>query len=144
MTRKIKIDFYKKTFTQNYLRKIKITNLPLNGIYEDKNGDIHYYAKGILHNENGPAFIGIDGYKEYLVNGKWHRIDGPAIVYSSTKKYEWWINGYRIDNEEMNTWLIKNNIPLDWNAWSDSDKNLFSNKFKNYSITEQKRWIFPR
>lgn len=33
-----------------------------------------------------------DGHKEWLLNGKLHREDGPAIEYSSGSK-EWWLNG---------------------------------------------------
>ena len=40
----------------------------------------YYYKKGkfTLHNPYGPAFISSDGNEEYYINGKCHRLDGPA------------------------------------------------------------------
>lgn len=40
----------------------------------DQNGDMP-------HNPNGPAFVAFNGSRDsYWLNGKRHRIDGPAII----------------------------------------------------------------
>ena len=48
----------------------------------------------ILHRENGPAVVFINGYKEWYQNGQLHRTDGPAIEWARGRK-DWFINGLR-------------------------------------------------
>jgi hypothetical protein len=45
----------------------------------------------LLHNENGPALIDID-HKIWAIEGKYHRLDGPAIEYNNGYK-AWFVNG---------------------------------------------------
>jgi hypothetical protein len=47
--------------------------------------------KGLVHNQNGPALISHDNTC-WLINGLYHRTDGPAIINSFLGK-SWWING---------------------------------------------------
>jgi len=47
---------------------------------------------GKLHRIGGPAVELGDGGTEWFLNGKNHRIDGPAIEYSSGAT-EWYLNG---------------------------------------------------
>ena len=58
--------------------------------------------------QGGPAIILANGGKEWLVNGKRHRLDGPAIEYPNGHK-EWYING-RPDYNQYSQYLIDNNI----------------------------------
>ena len=73
-----------------------------------------YYKKGanIYHREDGPAIIWSNGPKEWWVNGKLHRLDGPAFIYHNSK--EWWINGKRLSKEKEHTlnrwWDNKNGV----------------------------------
>lgn len=56
---------------------------------------------GILHREDGPAIIRTDGSEVWCVDGRRHRLDGPAIRYhplNPTEYNVWWINGYRINS----------------------------------------------
>ena len=112
--------------------KDKNTNLPLDGKYEDEEGTIRYLKKGKYHNENGPSIIATDGFKAYWINNKRHRIDGPSVIYSDGD-YTWWINGNFISKGRVNNWLKENDIPLDWNAWTDSDKMLFALHWSDYN-----------
>jgi hypothetical protein len=50
-----------------------------------------------LHREDGPAAEFTDGLKEWWLNGKLHRVDGPAIEADKFKK--WYVNGklHRVD-----------------------------------------------
>lgn len=52
----------------------------------DINGD------DILHNNNGPAIICIDGFIGWYVDGRPHRNDGPAIISKFGTKF-WFCNG---------------------------------------------------
>ena len=36
--------------------------------------------------------VSYDGAKEWYLNGKLHRVDGPACEYANGSK-EWWLNG---------------------------------------------------
>jgi hypothetical protein len=62
----------------------------------------------LRHKSRGPAVRGC-GMNEWWVNGKLHRLNGPAIIWKYKKnrqnrKKEWWIDGKRInckDNEEF-------------------------------------------
>ena len=51
-----------------------------------------------LHRLDGPAVEYSSGYKEWWVNGQRHRSDGPAVEYSSGFK-AWYVNGqwHRLD-----------------------------------------------
>jgi len=40
-----------------------------------------------------------DGTKDWFINGKRHRLDGPAIEYSDGSK-EWWVDGKYITEEQ--------------------------------------------
>ena len=59
---------------------------------EYPNGDKQWFLNGKLHREDGPAVERANGTKEWWLNGKLHREDGPAIEYSSGTK-EWFLNG---------------------------------------------------
>ena len=47
---------------------------------------------GKLHRLDGPAVEYPDGYKAWYLNGERHREDGPAIEGCDGSK-EWWLNG---------------------------------------------------
>mgnify|MGYP001114144883 CR=1 FL=1 len=49
--------------------------------------DVPKHYTGIIEWENGDEL--------WLKNGKWHREDGPAVIWKNGKK-SWWLNGYRI------------------------------------------------
>jgi hypothetical protein len=62
-------------------------------------GSEYWYQHGVLHRDGGPALINNDKTswwrkrsKEYWVNGKWHRLDGPAVTYYNyeNKADEYW------------------------------------------------------
>ena len=65
--------------------------------YKNIIGCISYYKKNtmLLHNPYGAAYITINGYKEYWIEGKIHRLDGPAIIHSDGQEI------YVINNKEF-------------------------------------------
>lgn len=87
----------------------KITNLPLTGVFTDSFEDVYYFQ-----------------------NGKCHRLDGPAAIYS-IGGHNYVINGLQISNNTMNEWLIENDIPVDWRKWSDEDKMVFALHWYDYN-----------
>jgi hypothetical protein len=63
-----------------------------------------WWVEGKLHREDGPA-IEEDHRREWWVNGKRHREDGPAAEYPAEMfvpdplAYEWWLDGKQV------TWI---------------------------------------
>jgi hypothetical protein len=59
-------------------------------------GDKEWWLNGKLHRENGPAIEFASGYKEWWLNGELHREDGPAILGTYGAK-QWWYHGKQLD-----------------------------------------------
>jgi hypothetical protein len=79
------------------MKTIKINDwveIPENftGVAEYPNGTKHWYKEGKLHREDGPAIIWTDGYKSWYKEGKYHRENGPAIERLNGQK-EWFKEG---------------------------------------------------
>ena len=74
----------------------------LNGpdIVDFGNGYKEWYLNGKLHRKNGPAVDFGNGHKEWYLNGKLHREDGPAIEYSDGRK-GWYLNGEKVTEETV-------------------------------------------
>ena len=70
--------------------------------YAYNRGDFFYVKKdiNIFHNPYGPSYIGKDGYKDYRIEGLWHRLDGPARIFLDGKE-EYWINSKRLSKEQF-------------------------------------------
>src|ERR1700691_1776812 len=94
------------------------------GIVEYNNGDTGYYLNGILHREDGPAFIYPNGNAYYYINGFYHREDGPAVIHPNGNMY-YYLNDKNI-TEEVEEWIKDNNIPK---VWDNSHKLLFKLTF---------------
>ena len=63
------------------------------------NGKKNWYLNGKLHREDGPAVEYANGTKRWYLNGERHREDGPAVEDAyGTKK--WYLNGNRVSEEE--------------------------------------------
>ena len=71
------------------------------------NGSKYWLLNGKIHREDGPAVERASGYKAWYNNGKAHREDGPAIEYVDGPK-EWWLNGIPADPETIvDLWLMR-------------------------------------
>jgi hypothetical protein len=68
----------------------------------DKNGTKLWYLNGKLHRLDGPAMEWADGTKSWYLNGKCHRVDGPAVEGADGTKL-WYLNGqcHRVDGPAM-------------------------------------------
>ena len=58
-------------------------------------GTKEWYLNGKRHRKDGPAYEGADGTKEWWLNDRLHRKDGPAYEGADGSK-EWWLNGKEI------------------------------------------------
>ena len=78
----------------------------------DDDGVKRWLLNGEYHREDGPAVEWSNGRKEWYLNGNQHREDGPAIEWRNGDK-EWWLNDkeYNFDG-----WLTANT------SLSDEDK----------------------
>ena len=81
------------------------------------NGTKEWRLNGKLHREDGPAAESANGTKEWWLNGKRHREDGPAYEHPNGTK-QWWLNGkrHREDGPAIEwadgdkEWLLNNEI----------------------------------
>jgi len=72
------------------------------------NGAKEWYLNGKLHREDGPAVELASGNKAWFLNDKLHREDGPAIEYANGNKW-WFLNNKKADPETIvDLWLAKN------------------------------------
>jgi hypothetical protein len=79
----------------------KITKLSNGGeLYESDDGDKEWYLNGKCHRVDGPAIEYYSGRKYWYVNDKLHREDGPAIVYADGNK-EWFLNDKQVSQKEF-------------------------------------------
>ena len=60
----------------------------------DANGSKEWYLDGKRHREDGPAIEYVNGSKYWYLDGKLHREDGPAIERADGSKY-WYLDGKR-------------------------------------------------
>ena len=67
-----------------------------NGLIEYANGDKYWYLNGKLHRVDGPAIEYAGGDKIWYLNGKRHRVDGPAVERFSGYK-EWYLDDDLLD-----------------------------------------------
>ncbi len=66
---------------------------------------------GKYHREDGPAYIGSDGSQTWYLHGELHREDGPAVIGADGYQV-WWLNGklHRTDGPAV----IRTNGGQEW------------------------------
>ena len=69
-------------------------------------GTKEWYLNGKLHREDGPAIEYANGSKAWWLNGKLHREDGPAIERASGNK-TWFLNNIRYSEPDFYRRLYK-------------------------------------
>ena len=70
---------------------------------KNKFGDKEWFLNGKRHREDGPAIESLNGDKWWHLNGNLHREDGPAVEYANGYKF-WYYQNKRInckDNQEF-------------------------------------------
>ena len=88
-----------KILAEKYQAVLEQTGKP--EMEQDANGNKEWYLNGKRHRVDGPAIEGANGYKAWWLNGELHRIDGPAVEGADGYK-AWWLNGK--EYTEMEFW----------------------------------------
>ena len=60
----------------------------------EDNGTRWWYLNGKLHRVDGPAVECADGSSSWWLNGNLHRVDGPAVEWHTGSR-QWFLNGKR-------------------------------------------------
>ena len=97
----------------------------------NKEGTKQWFLNGKLHRDDGPAIEYINGHKKWWLNGKIHRIDGPAVEYSNGSKL-WYLNDklHRINGP-----ACEYSNGEKW--WYLNGKEVKEEDVINYNITEK-------
>ena len=66
----------------------------------DSDGTKRWVLNGKLHREDGPAVEWPNGTKFWYLNNKWHREDGPAVERSNGTK-QWFLNNKEVTWKEV-------------------------------------------
>ena len=72
-----------------------------------KSGTKEWFLDGKLHREDGPAIEWSNGNKFWFLDGKLHRKDGPAIELNDGHK-EWFLDDKKLTEQEFNNGMKKN------------------------------------
>jgi len=65
-----------------------------------------WYLNGKRHRVDGPAYEGANGDKSWYLNGNWHRVDGPAVEGADGTK-SWYLNGEYLTEDEFKEFRVK-------------------------------------
>ena len=69
---------------------------------ETYGGTTSYWKDDVVHRDDGPAIIKKNGEKYWMVNGKPHRIDGPAVLLprDTLDARQYWLFGIKYSYNE--------------------------------------------
>lgn len=103
----------KKLCEENLLKIENLSDRPkyFTGITETKSGTKSWYVNGKHHRLDGPAYEYHSGRKEWWVNGKPHRLDGPSSE-GGTEKEEYYIDGTFLSKEDFYKKIKELNLPI--------------------------------
>ena len=82
----------------------------------DPDGTKEWFLNGKLHRENGPAIEWPTGLREWFLNGKRHREDGPAIEWPTGIKY-WYLNHEELSEKQLLSEEMKIDYPELYNSY---------------------------
>ena len=69
------------------------------GCFKNKYRNIYYLLNGKWHRSDGPAIEWSDGTKSWYFHGKRHRLEGPAVEWQDENK-RWFYYGYKAESKE--------------------------------------------
>ena len=114
-------------------------------IIKDQYRTLFFNDKNELHRENGPAVEYIDDpedcrieeSKQWYINGKRHRADGPAVEDVDGYK-EWWINGKKINcsSQEKFEKLRDSKLNKGMSVNNNKEEEEMSNLVKSESVSK--------
>ena len=97
------------------------------------NGNKQWYLNDKLHREDGPAVEFANGGKEWHLNGKCHREGGPACVHANGDK-SWWLDGQQLTEDEH--WLVTPSKPASTPCAQTLSGKVVEIDGKKYKLTE--------
>jgi hypothetical protein len=86
-------------------------------IYKD--GTMIWLVNNKYHRENGPAIVRVNGSKEYWINGNMHRTDGPAF-FGQFYRTKWYVNNIDI-TEGVQEWLSNTKYKWPFNDYQQME-----------------------
>ena len=93
-----------------------------------------WYLNGKVHRLDGPAIEWDDGDVDYVVNGKRHRLDGPAVIrygYNERDRLNWYVNDRLcIARAEYETAVAR------WTSYCDVTRNEIKKIIGDFKIVE--------
>ena len=84
-----------------------------NGLTTDKYGTKWWYLDGKQHRIDGPAVEWADGAKLWFLHGKQHRVDGPAEEWASGTK-RWYLHDKLVDCQTQEQFIRLMNMKGFW------------------------------
>ena len=81
-----------------------------------------WWVDNKIHRIDGPAYIAADGSQQWWVDGKKHRIDGPAII-GADGSQEWYVKDRNI-TKEVRKWMKSCDITYPFS--NEEDAMLFA------------------
>jgi len=87
------------TFDNQFIEETYGVPVNFTGIVECANGTKFWYMNGKCHRLDGPAIDYAGGSRQWYVNGKLHRLDGPACEGCDGYK-QWWVNDKQVTEEQ--------------------------------------------
>jgi hypothetical protein len=117
-----------------------LTNMKQPELFIDKKGTKRWKLNGKLHRLDGPAVEYVNGTKKWYVKGKPHRLDGPAIECADGQK-EWCVDGkrHRLDGPAVEWPNGDKSWYVDGKEYQTQEEHslavfLFLSKFKKLSL----------
>ena len=89
------------TIDNQFIEEVAYVNPKFTGIvvHPGNVGIKEYLVNGKNHRTDGPSVIWSDGTKFWCINDKNHRFDGPAIEWADGKRF-YYIYGKRVTKEQ--------------------------------------------
>ena len=86
----------------------------------DSDGVQKWLVHGRLHRLDGPAIIRANGTRQWYLDDQRHRLDGPAVVFADGGQ-QWWRNNRDI-TQQVEAWMASQNVT--W-PWDDQTQMMF-------------------
>jgi len=81
---------------------------------KNADGTHEWWINGKYHREDGPAVIWADGTQRWYINDKLHREDGPAVIWADGTQI--WYKNDKLHREDGPAWI-----------WADGSKSWWIN-----------------
>ena len=89
-------------------------------------GTKEWRLNGKLHRTDGPAIVWANGTKAWKLNGKRHRADGPAIEWANGDK-EWYFNDEWLGYGDEGFWAL-------WEKLTEEERS-------NWKLLQWAPWV---